>query len=227
MKNLSKKQQNEKKKNKKRKHFFRYFFFNFVKWTGALPILLWFRPKYYYENRLAKKRIKGGALVIANHINMIDPVVLHCKLWYRNFHIVAMKELFETKMKKWFFTNVLCLPIDRENMTIRSLKEMIQLLKEQKIVGIFPEGHINNGENNVDAFKSGAVLMATQANVPIVPIALIKREKWYNRQTVVVGEPIQIKDGRLTLQEINQISEQLHKKEIELIKIYEERRKKK
>ena len=69
--------------------------------------------------------------------------------------------------------------------------------------------------------------MATQANVPIVPIALIKREKWFNRQVVVMGEPIQIKEGRLNLQEINQISEQLHKKEIELIKIYEERRKKK
>ena len=212
---------NSTKEKPKRKNPFKYFVYDFVKWTGALPILLWLRNKTYYQSPLAKKKVKGGALISANHISMMDPVILSAKFWYRRLHMVATKYLFDTKRKKWFFKKILCIEIDKENVGINSIKEIVSTLKDGKAVTIFPEGHIAKNEGNtMDTFKSGVILMAMQANVPIIPTLIIKREKWWHRQKVVVGDPIVLPEGRLNLEEIQKYCEILQTKEKELYDIY-------
>lgn len=223
-KNLKDKQA---KKNKVKKNRFKYFFFNFVKATGCIPVLLFLRPKKYYESKKAKKKLRGGALICGNHTSEVDPIAMHCIYWYRNLHIVALKELFETKLANWFFTNILCIPIDRQNMSMNTFKDIVSILKEKRVVGIFPEGHINNNTSKVDFFKSGIILMAMQGEVPIVPVAILKREKWWHRQIVVVGEPIEITKDKLNLTQIDDLSASLRKKEEELINIYLNKRRNK
>ena len=135
--------------------------------------------------------------------------------------MVATKSLFTTKLKNWFFKKILCIKIDKENISIDSYKEIVSTLKDNKMVTIFPEGHIaNNDDNMVDAFKSGVILMAKQANVPIVPVYVIKREKWWHRQKLVVGEPIKLPKEMLSLEELQKYSEILRNKEIELYELY-------
>ena len=46
---------------------FKCFVMDFMRVSGALPGLLWLRPKIRYTTEKAKKRIRGGALVISNH----------------------------------------------------------------------------------------------------------------------------------------------------------------
>ena len=53
-----------------------YFFYDFVKITAAIPGLIWFRPKRIYVNENAKKKIKGGALLISNHSSNIGQALL-------------------------------------------------------------------------------------------------------------------------------------------------------
>ena len=209
------------KKQKKRWKPFRFFVYDFVKWTGALPVALWFRMKTYYESPLAKKKIKGRVLICANHFSFLDPVIISVKFWRRRLHMVATKDLFATKLKKWFFKRILCIEIDKENISIDSYKEIIGKLKDDRAVVIFPEGHINNSEGDgVDPFKSGVILMAMQTNSPIVPAHIIKKEKWWHRQRIVVGEPIVLPSERMNLEDIQKYSDLLRKKEIELLEIY-------
>lgn len=212
---------NEQIKNKKKKGFFKYFLYDFVKITGAIPVFLWYRLKTYYENKNAKKKVKGGVLVCSNHISFQDPIIVSAKFWYRRLNMVATKYLFDTKLKNFFFKNTLCIKIDKENISIDSYKEIVSRLKDNKAVLIFPEGHIvKNEDNSIDAFKSGVILMAMQANVPIVPVHIIKREKWWQRQKIVVGEPIVLPEGRMNLEEIQKYCELLRKKEMELAQKY-------
>ena len=84
---------------------FRYAFFDFVRLTAA-PGLLLFRPKILYisEKAKANKKMKGGNLIISNHITMVDPMYLMLGLWRRRHHFVATKELFAGKFKHWLFT---------------------------------------------------------------------------------------------------------------------------
>ena len=57
-----------------------------------------------------------------------------------------------------------------ENFTVRP--EEIDTLKEDKVIGIFPEGTINRTDDIIMPFKIGAVKMAYETNSEIVPFAI-------------------------------------------------------
>ena len=111
---------NEKQKNKNRS----YFMYDFVKATAAIPVALWLRPRILYESADAKKRIQGGALVIANHIGFADPIALMAAIWYRRHHFICMKEFEDKWNTKIFFSWFHCIPIDRENFGIDSFRQI-------------------------------------------------------------------------------------------------------
>ena len=206
-------------KPKKSKLFsLKYLFVDFVRVTGAIPTLLWYRPKIIYENKAAGKRVRGGALLISNHNCFYDPIYIMIGLWYRRHHIVCNQEFFHTKAK-WFLKNVLCIPIDIDNTGFRTMKDINDHLTAGELVSIFPEGHINDGSGEMRQFKSGMVLMAMRAKVPIVPVYVTEHKPWYGRLRIVVGEAIDINrsfGSRPTMSEIEQTTEDLFNKENEL-----------
>ena len=55
-----------------------YFLFNlFVKITGWIPYIILLRPKVYFENnKVQSRRIKGKAIVISNHTDVLDFAVM-------------------------------------------------------------------------------------------------------------------------------------------------------
>ena len=204
----------------------RYLVHDFVKITAA-PGLLWLRPRWIYENKAARKRIRGGALLISNHYGFFDPIYLMFAVWYRRHHFVCGQEFFDSKFR-WLFKHFLCIPIDRSNVNVASMRQITDELKAGSLVSIFPEGHINDGSGNMAEFKSGMVLLAMQGKAPIVLVYVRPKAHWYNRVTFVIGEPIDImKDGRRpSLSEIDGIAKTLQAKEEELKQIAFEKRRK-
>ena len=69
---------------------------------------------------------------------------------------------------KPFFVVARCIPIDIDNFNIGALKDINDCLKRGELVSMFPEGHINDGSGEMRQFKSGMVLMAMRADVPII-----------------------------------------------------------
>ncbi len=202
------------------------FFYNFVKITGAIPALLWARQKVYHisEGQLIKrKKVKGRVLICSNHIGFTDPLFLNCVFWYRRVYFLAMQELFNTKLKRFFFNAVKCIPVDRSNFSMATFHAVTDRLKNGKAVLIFPEGQVNRNENEILAFKSGAVLMATTSNAPVLPVYIVKREKWYQRGIVLIGDPVDftaLYGARPSMQSMREASEYLHNKEEELMLYY-------
>ena len=201
---------------KNRLFSFRYLLHDFVKVTATVPGVIWFRPKWIYETDAAKKRIRGGAVIISNHDGFYDPVYLMFAVWYRRQHFVCMKEFFDSKFG-WLFKAFLCIPVDRNNFGIGSLRAIVDEAKRGGVVTIFPEGHINNEESGgLSSFKSGMVLMALQAKVPVVPVYVAKRKRFYSRLKCVIGEPIDIikeYGERPTFTQIEAIASKLQSKE--------------
>ena len=203
------------KNNKKKKS---YLFYDFVKVTAAIPGLLWFRPKRIYVNENAKKKIKGGALLISNHSSMIDPIILMFGIYYRRHHFIATKEVFDTKVKRFLFENFHCIEIDRENFGMSVFRDIIELLKADKLVAMFPEGHMTNNED-VQKFKSGVVLMSVSSRKPIVPVYVKVRKSLWNRQYIIIGEPVDpsaMLGKAPSLSDMDKIAEILREKEQEL-----------
>ena len=197
----------------------KYLFYDFVKITAALPGLIAFRPKILYENEEAKKKIKGGALIIANHITLIDPIHVMTAVWYRRHRFICTKDFFEHKIAKHFFKGFRCIPIDKENMGMDSFNAIVKCLKDGELVSMFPEGKVSKDSSVVDTFKSGMILMAVRGRTPIIPIYIKKRENILQRQVTVIGEPVHVETmfkGMPSMKDIEEVSNQLHNKEEEL-----------
>lgn len=212
------------KKTKKRRNPFRYFVYYFTVITGALTVLIWLRPKRLFENKKAKKHIRGGGVIVANHTNMRDPIALFVAFWYRRVHTITLQELFINKLSGWFFRHVLCIPVNRENFNMQTFRTATEVLKEGELLSIFPEGHINDDKSTIQSFKSGATLMALNAKVPIIPVYLSPYTKWYKRTVIVMGEPIYPQDfcnGTPNVNSLQELSNRLREKELELMEIYE------
>lgn len=197
----------------------RFLFYDWVKYTSAIPMLLFLRPKNIYASDLAKKKIKGGAMVISNHTGFIDPMALMAAIWYRRHHFVALKDFFRNGFMKAMFKGFLCIEIDRENMSMDTLRNITDELSRDSLVCMFPEGHINTtNEQGINQFKSGMVLMASRVGVPIIPMYIVKRKNIWQRQRVVFGEPVETReDGKMpSMSQINEITNTLYDKINEL-----------
>ena len=194
-------------------------FYDLVVFFLALPGLLWFRPKKIYEGG-KKVRVKGGVLTIANHVGFYDPVYLMYGVPYRRHHFVCTEDILSSPFRRWFLPKCLCIPIDRENMSMDSFRKIVDVLKQGEMVTMFPEGHIVKEEENASgSFKSGMVLMAVQAHVPILPVAISKRKHFWNRLQIVIGQPIDIEalyGPRPSFSQVDELSKKLYKKELEL-----------
>lgn len=199
-----------------------YLFFDIAKATAAIPGLIAFRPKLVYENDKAKKRVRGGALVVANHFGFFDPVYLQYSLWYRRMHFVCLKHFFDGRFR-WVFKAVHCIPVDRDRIEMETIREVTGCLKNGKVVAMFPEGHINVSPETLDTFKSGAVLMALKGNSPIVPVYIRPRRNKLERLVLVIGEKFDVKENCSGgIPAIEECSRLLRTKEEELQKIAEE-----
>lgn len=210
----------EKLKSKKKKR--NYFFLNFVKITGC-PIVLWMRPKVLCAGKTRPKDVKDGAIISANHTSFFDPIFGYCVFWRRIMHSVASKDLYNSKFKDFFFRNVQCIQVDKKDFSMSCFHEVKEVLQDNKLVLIFPEGQLNVVQDDMLTFKSGAILMAYSTGKPIIPLYIVKGKKWYNRWIGVLGEPIDIRAlcGTVpSLERINEISILLREKEEELKKFY-------
>ena len=214
----------EKTQKKQKKKHVTNFYYDFVKVTAIVPIMLFYRHKTICVGEKKPQKIKGSALISCNHLSFCDPIILHCAFWRRRLNILATKELYNTKLKRWFFTRMHCIEVDKDNFSMRSLHAVCDSLKAGKLVTIFPEGGINRQDSHeMLSFKSGASLMAFQANAPIIPACIIPRKHWYNRQIVLVGDPVNIREvcgERPSLIELNKASEYLREKEMALLEHY-------
>ena len=201
-----------------------YFFYDFVKLTAA-PGWLWFRPKIVYSTKAAKEKIRGGALVIANHIGFFDPVYLHFAIWYRRLHFVCLEEFFKGRARR-FFEAFHCIPINKNNPGVDSMREIIAQLKAGELVCMFPEGQVNGAGGELGAFKSGMVLMAMRARAPIVPVYIKPKKHWYDRLVMVVGERVDVAEKCASMRGVAGLeaaAASLREKEEELMLISDKR----
>jgi 1-acyl-sn-glycerol-3-phosphate acyltransferase len=136
-----------------------------------------------------------GYVVACSHIGWVDVVALGTSLLPNEIHFMAKKELFNKPKAAKFLHSINAFPVDRENPGPSSIKTPVKLLKEKKIVGIFPSGTRTSEDVPL---KKGAATIANLARVPIVPAAysgptdlkgLLRGRKIH----VIFGDPISLK----------------------------------
>ena len=191
---------------------------DFIRVTGAIPTLLLLRPKKIFMSEKAKEKIRGGALIIANHTEFIDPIYLMAVFWYRRHHFIASEEIMDSGAGG-FLRACGCIRIDRNNVTMSTMREITAKLKSGEVVSMFPQGRISEEDKAEAGFKSGMTLMAIRSGAPIIPAYIKPRKSFFSRLKVVIGERVSVTElygERPTFAEIDAATKLLSEREKQL-----------
>jgi len=134
-------------------------------------------------NLVARVEVKGyehlpkaGSFVIAtNHLGIIDaPMAVYALDRWDMFVMVAEK-WNEIALFRWLGKYFNFIFIDRFNPDIKALRKVLELMKEDNILVIAPEGTRSRTGSMIEA-RPGVSYLATKLNRPIVPVALAGTE---------------------------------------------------
>ena len=150
-------------------------------------------------NRLENIPKDRNFIVSANHASYLDHLILSSiMLTYlgKKIHYLAKKEHFDTFLQRFWHRHVGAIPIDRQAGGKEALKIAIKYLKNNKIIGIYPEG-TRTLTGKLQKGKTGVARLALVAKVPILPVGLIgtfeilpkgKNVPRFKRATVNIGK---------------------------------------
>ncbi len=146
-----------------------------------------FRVEYQNEENLEKY---DKCLICPNHSRIYDPVFIYPKI--ENIYGMAKSELFKHKLVENFLKYHNIFPVDREKTDTKSLRKALKLLKDNENIRflIFPEGKVLKDKKQRGVVKNGAVYIAAMAKVPIIPIYITARPKYFSKVVVKFGKPI-------------------------------------
>lgn len=150
-----------------------------------------FKVLYRYEGvYLENVPNHGPTIICCNHKSNFDPLLLGIPL-QRRIHYMAKAELFKVPVLGWIIRQLGAFPIKRGGVSKESLKLAVQLLKDEHMLGIFPEGSRSN-EGGMG--KKGAALLALKSGSAVVPAAVIGNYKLFRKMRVVYGRPIDLSE---------------------------------
>ncbi len=140
----------------------------------ALPIMgLMVRFRLHDREKMPRQ----GAVVIApNHYSNIDPVVMGVAVWYlgRAPRFMAKASILRIPVLGWLLRVSGQIPVERGGSTksAQSLNAAKELVKKGRAVIVYPEGSLTRDPDLWPMRgKSGAVRLALELNIPIVPVA--------------------------------------------------------
>jgi 1-acyl-sn-glycerol-3-phosphate acyltransferase len=146
----------------------------------------------------------GAAILASNHLSFSDSIFLPLKV-SRPVTFLAKSDYFTGKglkgaLVRWFFKSTGQLPIDRSGgkASEASLNTGLGVLERGLLLGIYPEG-TRSPDGKLYRGRTGIARMVIEAQVPVVPVAMIDTEKvqpigqampQIRRVGVVIGEPM-------------------------------------
>ncbi|SDU65907.1 lysophospholipid acyltransferase family protein [Jiangella alkaliphila] len=121
---------------------------------------------------------KGGAILAGNHLTVIDSFFLPLVI-DRKVSFLAKSDYFTQRgvkgwLKRVFFGGTGNVPVDRSGgrASEAALNTAVQILENGDLLGIYPEG-TRSPDGRLYRGKTGVARMALEAQVPVVPVAMI------------------------------------------------------
>lgn len=158
----------------------------FISWLlGGFARFL-FRPLYFGLANIPKK---GPFFIIANHQSVYDVILIHTKI-PQHVAWLAKKELFETPVVDEVVRRMGAVPVDRKSTDIRSVRIVFRILKNEGVVGLFPEAtRIRWEERGKRLPKKSVLNLLSRGKVDILPCLIDGPYKIFQRKKIIFGRP--------------------------------------
>ena len=144
----------------------------------------------------------GGAVIAINHTGYVDflPAALAAMRRGRRMRFMIKAEMNDVLVVGWLIKHTGTIPVDRR-AGAGAYVAAVESLRRGNIVGVYPEATISRSFE-LKEFKTGAIRMAKEAGVPIVPLIVWGAHRLWTKDhpkalgrnkfpvTVAVGSPL-------------------------------------
>lgn len=189
-----------------------------ILWHIAAPLFSIVHPcRLVGRERLPER----GGLFCANHSGLVDPVCLIAALGPKpQMHAMAKAEFMRIPVLGWLMKKLGMFAVARGKSDVGAIKTAMKYLKGGESVLIFPEGtRIKNGvDKHGDPAEAhaGAAMLAVRTGVPLIPVYIPPKKKWFRFTDIVIGEAYypQVEGRKGSAEEYQMIADEL------LVRIY-------
>lgn len=165
--------------------------YNLLQLIFSIFFKLFFRAEIYGREHMPKD---GAVILAANHMSNWDPPFVATFL-QRPVSYMAKVELFKNPIFGRAITACHAFPVKRGAADRGAIKAAMQVLKEGRCLGLFPEG-TRSRTGKLGKAEAGVALIAAMSKAPIVPAAIIGTDKifakggHFPKLKVIYGEPM-------------------------------------
>ncbi|GAB2460165.1 1-acyl-sn-glycerol-3-phosphate acyltransferase [Conyzicola lurida] len=116
---------------------------------------------------------QGGAVLAITHFGYLDFALVEWMMWKanrRHIRFLAQKGAFDKPGVGFVLRGMHHISVDM-TAGADAYRAAVQALRDGEVLGVFPEGGVS-ASFEVRELKSGAVRMAAEAGVPVIPVAV-------------------------------------------------------
>jgi len=155
--------------------------------------LVWHRLRWVGRENVPAT---GPVILASNHTTGLDPSVIQAAIPRRVRWVMLQSYRFTLLEPLWRILQPITL--DQNGNDTAQLRQMIRVLKDQQVLGIFPEGGAQRDSRVLQPFQQGIGLLARRSGAAIVPTWIhgtpqVENMLWHflkpSRSTVLFGKP--------------------------------------
>ena len=127
----------------------------------------------YHRLRLHRLRLPkaGAALVVANHVSGLDPLLM-LAISPRPLRFIIAREQYDRWWLRWLFRAVGCIPVERSASAHAALSAARRALAAGEVVALFPFGGIHLEHAAPTRLRRGIVHLAKTSGAPVYALRL-------------------------------------------------------
>lgn len=163
--------------------------YSFLKKIAVIVFRLIYRINVYGQENILNQ---GNLIICANHTHNFDPIIISL-VYPRQIFWMAKKQLFKYKIPAYFLEKLGAFPVDREETDLSTIKKSLKILKNDGVLGIFPEG-TRVKKVDIENAKPGVGLIAIKTNATVLPVFIEGNYKLFSRINVYFGEAIDLSE---------------------------------
>ena len=156
---------------------------------------------------------EGAVILAANHASNLDPPLM-ASLIQRPVSYMAKSELFENPVFGGIIRRCHAFPVRRGASDRGAIKAAINILKEGRVFGMFPEGK-RSKTGALQKAEGGVALIAAMTGAPVVPVAILNTHRVFANGgilpalRIMYGNPIYFQGDRKDKEDLELFSDEI------------------
>ena len=164
-------------------------------WTSRLFFILLFKLFFHLKvEGLENLPAKRNFLLVSNHASFLDPFAISAAI-PRYIRWIVVDEYFDLFFVSWFLKQLRFIRTKGKTDS-RALHQAVAALKNNEIVGIFPEGR-RTEDGRLGKVRGGIAHLARESCAPVLPVAILGSfEAWPRTRNSIRLHPITVRIGK-------------------------------